>query len=76
LYGNVGGANRLDFTCIAPAVNLAARLEKLTGQSGRAIAASGEFERHCLAEFAALGEFALRGFAATQLVFGLRDETA
>src|ERR1700692_2692736 len=31
LYGNIGGGNRLDFTCIGPAVNLAARLEKIAG---------------------------------------------
>ena len=35
LYGNIGGGNRLDFTCIGPAVNLAARLEKIAGQLGR-----------------------------------------
>jgi hypothetical protein len=29
LYGNIGGGNRLDFTCIGPAVNLAARLRNL-----------------------------------------------
>jgi adenylate cyclase len=37
LYGNIGGGNRLDFTCIGPAVNLAARIETLTGQMGHAI---------------------------------------
>ena len=40
LYGNIGSSNRLDFTCIGPAVNCAARIEKLTGQLGRAILAS------------------------------------
>jgi adenylate cyclase len=74
LYGNIGSGNRLDFTCIGPAVNFAARIEKLTGQLGRAILASGEFARHCPGEFSALGEFTLAGFSAVQSVFGLEDE--
>jgi adenylate cyclase len=74
LYGNIGSGNRLDFTCIGPAVNLAARIEKLTGQLGRAIIASQEFARHCPGEFAALGEFTLPGFSTPQSVFGLEAE--
>jgi adenylate cyclase len=74
LYGNIGSANRLDFTCIGPAVNFAARLEKLTGQLGRAILASDEFARHSPSDFASLGEFTLPGFGAAQSVFGLADE--
>ena len=74
LYGNIGSGNRLDFTCIGPAVNFAARIEKLTGQLGRAILASEEFARHCPGEFAPLGEFELPGFSSAQLVFGLEDE--
>jgi len=74
LYGNIGSGNRLDFTCIGPAVNFAARIEKLTGQLGRAILASEEFARHAPGEFAALGEFTLPGFSAAQEVFGLADE--
>ncbi len=75
LYGNIGSGNRLDFTCIGPAVNLAARIEKLTSPLRRAILASDEFARHCPGEFTALGEYGLAGFSATQLVFGLSDET-
>jgi len=74
LYGNIGSGNRLDFTAIGPAVNFAARMEKLAGELGRGILASGEFARHCPAEFAAIGEFTLVGFSEPQLVFGLEDE--
>jgi adenylate cyclase len=74
LYGNIGSGNRLDFTCIGPAVNFAARMEKLAGELGRGILASGEFARHCPGEFAAIGEFTLVGFSEPQLVFGLEDE--
>jgi adenylate cyclase len=74
LYGNIGSGNRLDFTCIGPAVNCAARMEKLAGELGRGILASGEFSRHCPGEFTAIGEFALAGFSEPQLVFGLENE--
>jgi len=74
LYGNIGGGNRLDFTCIGPAVNLAARLEKLAGRLGRVILASEEFARHCGARFAPLDKFPLAGFAAEQTVYGAADE--
>ena len=73
LYGNIGSGNRLDFTCIGPAVNCAARIEKLTGQLGRAILASDEFARYCPGEFTALGEFSLAGFSAPQLIYDLAD---
>jgi adenylate cyclase len=74
LYGNIGGGGRLDFTCIGPAVNLAARLEKLTSRLGRMILGSSAFARHLPHDFAPLGEFALQGFRSHQTAFGLRDE--
>ena len=74
LYGNIGSVNRLDFTCIGPAVNFAARLEKQTGRLARAILASGEFARHYAGEFTPLGKFELAGFTEPQMVFGLREE--
>lgn len=69
LYGNIGGANRLDFTAIGPAVNLAARLERLAAETGRAIVTSADFARHCGAPLDSLGRFALRGFTDAQEVF-------
>jgi adenylate cyclase len=74
LYGNIGGGNRLDFTCIGPAVNLAARIERLTGGLGRTVLASRDFAHHCGARLAPVGEFLLPGFPSEQLVFGLIDE--
>jgi adenylate cyclase len=76
MYGNIGGGNRLDFTCIGPAVNLAARLEKRAASLGRTIVASAEFAAHAPGEFVPLGEFAVAGFAAPQMIFGLADQSA
>jgi adenylate cyclase len=75
LYGNIGGGNRLDFTCIGPAVNLAARLEKIAGRLHRTIVASEEFAGTCAGGWTDLGEFPIAGFAKAERVFGLQDET-
>ncbi len=74
LYGNIGGGNRLDFTCIGPAVNLAARLETLTARLRRTVLASDRFARYCQPPLVPLGEFALAGFSTPQTAFGLADE--
>ena len=71
MYGNIGGGNRLDFTCIGPAVNLAARLEKTAPLLGQTIVASTEFAANVPGEFKQLGECTVAGFTAPQAVFGL-----
>ncbi|MGQ0681083.1 adenylate/guanylate cyclase domain-containing protein [Bradyrhizobium sp.] len=76
LYGNIGGGARLDFTCIGPAVNLAARLEKLTSRLRRTIVASEGFAGICSGGWRDLGEFPIAGFARAQRVYGLFDEEA
>jgi adenylate cyclase len=75
LYGNIGGGNRLDFTCIGPAVNLAARLEKIAGRLGRTVVASEGFAGICRGGWSELGEFPIAGFSKAERVYGLVDET-
>jgi adenylate cyclase len=75
LFGNIGGGNRLDFTSIGPAVNLAARLEKIAGRLHRTIVASEGFAGICVGGWTDLGEFPIAGFAKAERVYGLQDET-
>lgn len=74
LYGNIGGATRLDFTVIGPAVNTAARLSGMCAHVDQNIVISANVARPKLAEFDALvslGTYRLRGVANRQELFTL-----
>lgn len=73
LWGNIGAADRLDFTAIGPAVNLVSRLEGLCRLLGRSVLISGAIAAGTAKPLVPLGEHKLRGIAAPCPVFTLPD---
>lgn len=64
MWGNIGAQERLDFTVIGPAVNVATRLEELSKELRRPLLVSGDFAGACACAHATLdrlGDYALRG---------------
>ena len=73
LYGNVGAADRLDFTVIGPAVNEAARIETLCEPLGRKVLVSAEFSAAAGScnGLQPLGHHRLRGVREPRAIFAL-----
>lgn len=77
MYGNVGAADRLDFTVIGAAVNEASRIEALCDQLERNLLISGKFAAALGPEagpLTSLGFHRLRGVSGTLEVFGTAGE--
>ena len=74
-WGNIGAADRLDFTAIGPAVNLVSRLEGLCKPLSQSVLISGAIAAHADGALVALGQHALRGIAAPCAVFTLPEES-
>lgn len=66
MYGNVGAANRLDFTAIGPAVNLVSRLQNLASQLGERIVVSPQVARAVRQPVRSLGRHGLKGLETPQ----------
>lgn len=71
LWGNIGTADRLDFTAIGRDVNLVSRLEGLCRPLGHDVLVSGAFAAHSATSLIPLGEHRLRGIAAPCTAFAL-----
>ncbi|WP_162906546.1 adenylate/guanylate cyclase domain-containing protein [Algihabitans albus] len=69
MYGNVGARDRLDFTVIGPAVNLATRLEPLTKGQTPPLVVSDEFLRAWGGKARSLGKTQLKGIQKPREAF-------
>jgi adenylate cyclase len=67
-YGNIGAADRLDFTVIGPAVNLVSRIENAAKMLGQPIVVSADLAA-ALDGIVSLGRHRLRGLATPQELF-------
>jgi adenylate cyclase len=73
MYGNIGTADRLDFTVVGPAVNLTSRLEALCRRLGCNVLISDAFCDLCSDSFRSLGTYRLAGISRAVEVFTLPE---
>lgn len=70
-YGNIGTPERLEFSVIGVAANMAARIEALCKETGEDVVLSSAIAAQLGAQCRSLGRFALRGVAGAEEVFAL-----
>jgi adenylate cyclase len=79
-YGNIGSADRLDFTVVGPAVNEVSRIASMCRSVDRELLASADFRTGLDAAgrnyLVSTGRFALRGIGRAQDLYTLDPEIA
>ena len=74
IYGNIGAADRLDFTVIGPGVNLVSRIEAVAKSLDLPLVVSDDFARVHGGELRSLGLHKLRGLEQPHELFTRRIE--
>jgi adenylate cyclase len=69
VYGNIGAAQRLDFTVIGPAVNFVSRVEAVAKALDLPIVVSADFARAHGGNLRSLGRYELRGLEGSYELF-------
>jgi len=72
MFGNIGVAERLEFSVIGPAANEVARIESLTKTLGHRVLASAEFAGCVPGSFESAGEHTLKGVSKPLEVVSLK----
>ena len=72
IYGNVGAADRLDFTVVGPAVNLVSRIESVAKLLDEPIVVSDDFAQAYVGPLRSLGHHQFRGVATPRELFAAR----
>ena len=71
-FGNIGSPERLDFTVIAPTVNVASRVQDLCKPLGESVLVTSAVAERVGASVRSLGVHPVKGLGAPIEVFGLR----
>jgi adenylate cyclase len=73
MYGNIGAPDRLDFTAIGPAVNLASRIEGLCRSLNCPVLISEAVATRCSPELVTIGNHSVRGVEGPVALFTLPE---
>ena len=73
MYGNIGAPDRLDFTAIGPAVNLASRIEGLCRSLDCPVLISEPVAAQCAEDLVGIGNHPMRGVDGSVALFTLPE---